>query len=115
MTEQELTVFLDLEWNCAAFTPEEASVSAPLSPKQWARIISRHPGLQEFCPFSEFTTDEWLIVLEKQLPFAWRCSCWKDFTPHQSKQTIPIAAETRKHSTNLQVSVRTGSPQEEGN
>ena len=34
MTEQELNVFLDLEWNCAAFTPEEAPVSAPLSPKQ---------------------------------------------------------------------------------
>ena len=28
------------------------------------------------------------------------------------KQTIPIAAETCKHSTNLQVSVRTASPQE---
>ena len=26
MTEQELNVFLDLEWNCAAFTPEEVSV-----------------------------------------------------------------------------------------
>ena len=36
MTEQELNVFLDLEWNCAAFTPEEASVSAPLFPKQRA-------------------------------------------------------------------------------
>ena len=81
MTEQELNVFLDLEWNCAAFTPEEPSVSAPLSPKQWARIISRHPELQEFCPFSEFTPDEWLIVLEKQPSLAWRCTCWKDFTP----------------------------------
>ena len=66
MTEQELNVFLDLEWNCAAFTPEEAAVSAPLSPKQWARIISRHPELQEFCPFPEFTPGEWIIVLEKQ-------------------------------------------------
>ena len=63
MTEQELNVFLDLEWNCAAFTPEEASVSAPLSPKQWSRIISRHPELQELCPFSEFTTDDWITVL----------------------------------------------------
>ena len=81
MTEQELNVFLDLEWNCAAFTPEEPSVSAPLSPKQWARIISRHPELQELCPFSEFTPDEWLIALEKQPTFAWRCTCWKDFTP----------------------------------
>ena len=36
MTEQELNVFLDLEWNCAAFISEEASVSAPLSPKQRA-------------------------------------------------------------------------------
>ena len=81
MTEQELNVFLDLEWNCAAFTPEEPSVSAPLSPKQWARIISRHPELQEFCPFSEFTPDEWIIVLEKQPSLAWRCTCWKDFTP----------------------------------
>ena len=42
MTEQELNVFLDLEWNCAAFTPETEHISAPLSPKQWARIISRH-------------------------------------------------------------------------
>ena len=50
MTEQELNVFLDLEWNCAAFTPETEHISAPLSPKQWARIISRHPELQEFCP-----------------------------------------------------------------
>ena len=81
MTEQELNVFLNLEWNCAAFTPEEASVSAPLSPKQWTRIVSRHPELQELCPFSEFTTDEWLIVLEKQPSLAWRCTCWKDFTP----------------------------------
>ena len=36
MTEQELNVFLDLEWNCVAFISEEASVSAPLSPKQRA-------------------------------------------------------------------------------
>ena len=43
MTEQELNVFLDLEWNCAAFTPDTEHISAPLSPKQWARIISRHP------------------------------------------------------------------------
>ena len=83
MTEQELNVFLDLEWNCAVFSSEEASVSAPLSPKQWSRIISRHPELQELCPFSEFTTDDWITVLTKQLPLAWRCSCWKDFTPHQ--------------------------------
>ena len=81
MTEQELNVFLNLEWNCAAFTPEEASVSAPLSPKQWARIVSRHPELQEFCPFSEFTPDEWITVLEKQQSLAWRCTCWKEFTP----------------------------------
>ena len=81
MTEQELNVFLDLEWNCAAFTPEETSVSAPLSPKQWARIISRHPELQEFCPFAEFTPNEWTIVLEKQQSLAWRCTCWKNFTP----------------------------------
>ena len=64
MTEQELNVFLDLEWNCAAFTPEEPSVSAPLSPKQWARIVSRHPELQELCPFSEFTPDEWLVCVK---------------------------------------------------
>lgn len=83
MTEQELNVFLDLEWNCAAFTPETEHISAPLSPKQWARIISRHPELQEFCPFSEFTPDEWLIVLEKQPSLAWRCTCWRDFTPYQ--------------------------------
>ena len=83
MTEQELNVFLDLEWNCAAFTSEEASVSAPLSPKQWARIISRHPELQEFCPFSEFTPNEWTIVLEKQPSLAWRCTCWQDLTPYQ--------------------------------
>ena len=38
MTNAELNTFLDLEWNCAAFTPEKTSVSAPLSPKQWARI-----------------------------------------------------------------------------
>ncbi len=88
MTEQELNVFLDLEWNCAAFTPEEASVSAPLSPKQWACIVSRHPELQEFCPFSEFTPADWVVVLEKQLPFAWRCSCWKDFTPHQWQRLL---------------------------
>ena len=83
MTEQELNVFLDLEWNCAVFSSEEASVSAPLSPKQWARIISRHPELQEFCPFSEFTPNEWTTVLEKQQSLAWRCTCWKDFTPYQ--------------------------------
>ena len=83
MTEQELNVFLDLEWNCAAFTPETEHISAPLSSKQWARIISRHPELQEFCPFSEFTPDEWLIVLEKQPSLAWRCTCWRDFTPYQ--------------------------------
>ena len=83
MTEQELNVFLDLEWNCAAFTPDTEHISAPLSPKQWARIISRHPELQEFCPFSEFTPDEWLIVLEKQQSLAWRCTCWRDFTPYQ--------------------------------
>ena len=83
MTEQELNVFLDLEWNCAAFTPETEHISAPLSPKQWARIISRHPELQELCPFSEFTPDEWLIVLEKQPLLAWRCTCWRDFTPYQ--------------------------------
>lgn len=64
MTEQELNVFLDLEWNCAAFTPDTEHISAPLSPKQWARIISRHPELQEFCPFSEFTPNEWTTVLE---------------------------------------------------
>ena len=81
MTEQELNVFLDLEWNCAAFTPDTEHISAPLSPKQWARIISQHPELQEFCPFSEFTSDEWLTVLEKQPSLAWRCTCWKDFTP----------------------------------
>ena len=83
MTEQELNVFLDLEWNCAVFSSEEASVSAPLSPKQWSRIISSPPDLQELCPFSEFTTDDWITVLTKQLPLAWRCSCWKDFAPHQ--------------------------------
>lgn len=88
MTNAELNIFLDLEWNCAAFTPEEASVSAPLSPKQWARIISRHPELQEFCPFAEFTPADWVVVLEKQLPFAWRCSCWKDFTPHQWQRLL---------------------------
>ena len=60
MTEQELNVFLDLEWNCAAFTPDTEHISAPLSPKQWACIISRHPELQELCPFSEFTTDNWI-------------------------------------------------------
>ena len=79
MTNAELNTFLDLEWNCAAFTPEETSVSAPLSPTQWARILSRHPELQEFCPF---------VVLEKQLPFAWRCSCWKDFAPHQWQRLL---------------------------
>ena len=83
MTEQELNVFLDLEWNCAVFSSEEASVSAPLSPKQWSRIISRHPELQELCPFSEFTTDDWVIALSGQLPLAWRCPCWRDFTPYQ--------------------------------
>lgn len=83
MNEKELNAFLDLEWNCAAFTPEDASVSAPRSPKQWARIISRHPELQELCPFSEFTTEEWIIVLTRQLPLAWKCTCWKDFTPYQ--------------------------------
>ena len=83
MTNAELNTFLDLEWNCAAFTPEKTSVSAPLSPPQWARIISRHPELQELCPFSEFTPDEWLIVLEKQPSLAWRCTCWRDFTPYQ--------------------------------
>lgn len=83
MTEQELNVFLDLEWNCAAFTPETEHISAPLSSKQWARIMSRHPELQEFCPFSEFTPDEWTTVLEKQPSLAWRCTCWKDFTPYQ--------------------------------
>ena len=88
MNEKELNVFLDLEWNCAAFSSEESSVSAPLSPKQWARIISRHPELQEFCPFSEFTPDEWLIVLEKQQSLAWRCSCWKDFTPPQWQRLL---------------------------
>ena len=74
MTNAELNTFLDLEWNCAAFTPEETSVSAPLSPTQWARILSRHPELQEFCPFAEFTPADWVVVLEKQLPFAWRGS-----------------------------------------
>ena len=69
MTNAELNTFLDLEWNCAAFTPEETSVSAPLSPTQWARILSRHPELQEFCPFAEFTPGDWVVVLEKQLPF----------------------------------------------
>ena len=88
MTEQELNVFLDLEWNCAVFSSEEASVSAPLSPKQWSRIISRHPELQELCPFSEFTTDDWITVLTKQLPLAWRCSCWKDFAPHQWQRLL---------------------------
>ena len=88
MNEKELTVFLDLEWNCAAFTPEDPSVSAPLSPKQWARIISRHPEFQELCPFSEFTPDDWVVVLEKQLPLAWRCSCWKDFTPHHWQRLL---------------------------
>ena len=83
MTEQELNVFLDLEWNCAAFTPETEHISAPLSSKQWARIISRHPELQEFCPFSEFTPNEWTIVLEKQPSLAWRCTCWQDLTPYQ--------------------------------
>lgn len=88
MTNAELNTFLDLEWNCAAFTPEKISVSAPLSPKQWVRIISRHPELQEFCPFAEFTPADWVVVLEKQLPFAWRCSCWKDFTPHQWQRLL---------------------------
>ena len=88
MTNAELNTFLDLEWNCAAFTPEETSVSAPLSPTQWARILSRHPELQEFCPFAEFTPADWVVVLEKQLPFAWRCSCWKDFTPHQWQRLL---------------------------
>ena len=88
MTNAELNTFLDLEWNCAVFTPEEASVSAPLSPTQWARIISQHPELQEFCPFAEFTSGDWVVVLEKQLPFAWRCSCWKDFTPHQWQRLL---------------------------
>ena len=88
MTEQELNVFLDLEWNCAAFTPETEHISAPLSPKQWARIISRHPELQEFCPFAEFTTDDWITILTKQLPFAWRCTCWKDFTPSQWQRLL---------------------------
>ena len=87
MTNAELNTFLDLEWNCAAFTPEETSVSAPLSPTQWARILSRHPELQEFCPFAEFTPADWVVVLEKQLPFAWHCSCWKDFTPHLHKSS----------------------------
>ena len=88
MTEQELNVFLDLEWNCAAFTPEETSVSAPLSPKQRARIISRHPELQELCPFSEFTQDDWVIALSGQLPLAWRCPCWQDFTPYQWQKLL---------------------------
>lgn len=88
MTNAELNTFLDLEWNCAVFTQEEASVSAPLSPTQWARILSRHPELQEFCPFAEFTSGDWVVVLEKQLPFAWRCSCWKDFTPHQWQRLL---------------------------
>ena len=34
MTEQELNVFLDLEWNCAAFTPDTEHISEPLSPPQ---------------------------------------------------------------------------------
>ena len=74
MTEQELNVFLDLEWNCAAFTPETEHISAPLSPKQWARIISRHPELQ--------------IVLEKQPSLAWRYTCWRDFTPYQWQRLL---------------------------
>ena len=45
MTNAELNTFLDLEWNCAAYKPEETSVSAPISPTQWARILSRHQEL----------------------------------------------------------------------
>lgn len=48
MNEKELNAFLDLEWNCAAFTPEESSVSAPLSPKQWACIISDTRNFRSF-------------------------------------------------------------------
>lgn len=88
MTETELNTFLDLEWNCAAFAAETESVSAPLSPKQWARIISRHPELQELCPFSEFTPDDWVIALSGQLPLAWRCPCWQDFTPYQWQKLL---------------------------
>ena len=88
MTVQELNVFLDLEWNCAAFTPDTEHISAPLSPKQWARIISRYPELQELCPFSEFTPNEWTTVLEKQPSLAWRCTCWRDFTPYQWKNLL---------------------------
>ena len=88
MTETELNTFLDLEWNCAAFAAETESVSAPLSPKQWARIISRHPELQELCPFSEFTPDDWVTVLSGQLPLAWRCPCWQDFTPYQWQKLL---------------------------
>ena len=47
MNEQELNAFLDLEWNCAAFTPEEASVSVPLSPKQWVRLSPRLDNFYE--------------------------------------------------------------------
>ena len=88
MNEKELNAFLDLEWNCAAFSSEEPSVSAPLSPKQWARIISRHPELQEFCPFAEFTPADWVVVLEKQQSLAWRCTCWKDFIPPQWQRLL---------------------------
>lgn len=51
MTNAELNTFLDLEWNCAAFTPEETSVSAPLSPTHGRALSHWHPELQEFCPF----------------------------------------------------------------
>lgn len=67
MTEQELNVFLDLEWNCAAFTPEEASVSVPLSPKQradWFWVIKHNPRLWNHCPCQDqFTKPMWWSIL----------------------------------------------------
>lgn len=53
MTEQELNVFLDLEWNCAVFFQEEASVSALLSPKQWAHHLPT-PGTPGTLPLLRF-------------------------------------------------------------
>ena len=44
------------------------------------------PGTRSFKSFvhsPSLPPDEWLIVLEKQPSLAWRCTCWRDFTPYQ--------------------------------
>ena len=74
-----------LIWNGTVQHSHRRLNTSPLHSLRSSRHASSHDtrNFRSSAPFFEFTPNEWTIILEKQQSLAWRCTCWRDFIPHQ--------------------------------